>query len=284
MMRVLLVEDDRYYAQLISESLQDYGFLVDIADSVEHALAYQLDAFAVIIIDIMLPNDPALSKISIEEVRAGYFSGVALARRIRQLVPSAKILLMTSGDDYAAGQWADAQSIAFVRKSDGEEALFSMLKRMRVLPNHPTPRAFIVHGRDEKTLSEVKEYLQTELQWQRPVVLREEASSGKTIIEKFEQFAARVDCVFVLLTPDDDLIDTTNNELKRRSRQNVIFELGFFYAQFGRQSGRVLLLYRGVVEIPSDLQGIVWIDISNGVYSADALIKAEVGRFSVVTP
>lgn len=35
------------------------------------------------------------------------------------------------------------------------------------------------------------------------------------------------------------------NEQKRRSRQNVIFELGFFYAGLERRSGRVILLHKG---------------------------------------
>ena len=50
---------------------------------------------------------------------------------------------------------------------------------------------------------ELKDYLQNTLKWQEPLVLREQPSRGKTIIEKYEEQSARIDCVFVLLTPDD---------------------------------------------------------------------------------
>lgn len=83
------------------------------------------------------------------------------------------------------------------------------------------PGAFIVHGRDEDTLMQVKNFIQNSLKWQEPVVLRDQPSAGKTIIEKFEEHASGVDCVFVLLTPDDIGKLAGTNDEKRRSRQNV---------------------------------------------------------------
>jgi len=284
-MKALVVEDDKYTGQLLSESLQDRGFDVELADSVQAALERRIDEYAVLIIDVMLPNDPDITGISIEESRGGYFSGVALARRVRQRHSSARIVLLTSAMEITGAEdWANSNDVPLVRKIDGEQALFASLEKLRVLPNCPTPKAFIVHGRDEQVLGELKEYIMRDLQWQAPVVLREQPSAGKTIVEKFEQFASRVDCVFVLLTRCDagsDGTDGQDNDSKRRSRQNVIFELGFFYAQFRRLSGRVLLLHKGSIEIPSDLQGIVWIDITDGIRASDEVIRKEVGRFAV---
>jgi predicted nucleotide-binding protein len=62
----------------------------------------------------------------------------------------------------------------------------------------------------------------------------------------------------VLLTPDDVAVTTGSNDAKRRSRQNVIFEMGFFCAAFGRRSGRVILLHKGPIELPSDIAGVGW--------------------------
>ncbi|NLX20892.1 MAG: nucleotide-binding protein [Phycisphaerae bacterium] len=79
-------------------------------------------------------------------------------------------------------------------------------------------------------------------------------SHGRTIIEKFEDVAETVDVVFVLLTPDDNIASPrAPNESKRRARQNVIFELGYFYAKLQRSGGRVILLYRGHIELPSGI-------------------------------
>jgi predicted nucleotide-binding protein len=45
--------------------------------------------------------------------------------------------------------------------------------------------------------------------------------------------------------------------LKPRARQNVIFELGYFFAKLERKN--VCVLYKQGVEILSDISGIVYI-------------------------
>ena len=42
--------------------------------------------------------------------------------------------------------------------------------------------------------------------------------------------------------------------LQRRARQNVVFELGFFFGLLGR--GRVCAVYETGVQLPSDLSGL----------------------------
>ena len=110
-----------------------------------------------------------------------------------------------------------------------------------------------------------------------PIVLHEQANLGRAIIEKFEECSADANLVFVLLTPDDvgcgpDALD----EEKRRARQNVILELGYFLGMLGRKSGRVILLHKGPLEIPSDISGIAYIDISDGVLKAGEDIRTEI--------
>src|SRR5208283_5423572 len=100
----------------------------------------------------------------------------------------------------------------------------------------------------------------------------------KTLIEKFESFARKIDCAFILLTPDDKVLSNGTNDEKRQSRQNVIFELGFFYASLERLSGRVILLHKGPIELPSDISGIVWIDIGDGIAAAGEEIRKEVAK------
>jgi predicted nucleotide-binding protein len=43
----------------------------------------------------------------------------------------------------------------------------------------------------------------------------------------------------------------------------------------GRTSGRVLLLYKDSLDIPSDIAGIEYIDITNGIESAGEKIRKE---------
>ena len=83
--------------------------------------------------------------------------------------------------------------------------------------------------------------------------------------------------VFVLLTPDDISAGSDDpDDLKRRARQNVIFEMGYFLGTLGRRSGRVLLLYQPPLELPSDLSGVVYIDISQGIEATAEKIRMEI--------
>ena len=136
-------------------------------------------------------------------------------------------------------------------------------------------RSFIVHGHDETAKLALKNYLQNTLRWPEPVILAEKPSGGKTIIEKFEEHSKNIDVVFVLLTPDD-MGGAVGSPLATRARQNVILELGCFIGKFGRTSGRVILLHKGDLELPSNVAGIIYIDISNGVEAAGEKIRKEV--------
>jgi predicted nucleotide-binding protein len=144
-------------------------------------------------------------------------------------------------------------------------------------------RSFIVHGHDHQSLYELKDYLQNTLKLGEPAILRQMPGLGKTLIEKFESAAEAVELVFVLLTPDDRVAskDDSNSE-KRRARQNVILELGFFLGKLGRSSGKVLLLHKGPLEIPSDIIGIEYIDITNGIESAGEKIRKELTALGVL--
>jgi predicted nucleotide-binding protein len=231
------------------------------------------------IIDIMLPNNAQLSGIPSEEARGGYLAGIALARRFRQQRSALPLVLLSS--DITGGeahQWAREQDVPFVFKHEDRGRLLSALAKLGLAVEVERPRTFIVHGHDETLLAELKDYLQNTLKWPAPVVLREQTNGGKTIIEKFEEHAGIVDFVFVLLSPDDKSFDPKTNAEKRRARQNVVFELGFFYGLLGRREARIIVLRKGDVELPSDLSGVVWIDVSSGVKASGEEIRKEVGR------
>src|SRR6266404_49867 len=147
----------------------------------------------------------------------------------------------------------------------------------------PELRLFIVHGHDHESLFELKDYLQNTLDLGEPVVLRKTPALGKTLIEKFEREADTVKLVFVLFTPDDEVASPGDSEeKKRRARQNVIFELGYFLGKLGRESGRVLLLHKGPIEMPSDIAGIEYIDIANGIESAGEGIRRELKALGIL--
>ncbi|MBA7593923.1 hypothetical protein ES703_00858 [subsurface metagenome] len=131
---------------------------------------------------------------------------------------------------------------------------------------------FIVHGHEEAPRESVARVL--EKLGLNPIILREKPTVGKTIIEKVEKYSD-VGFAVVLLTPDDvGYLKHKPNESMERARQNVIFELGYFIGHLGR--GRVCLLKKGKVEIPSDYHGVVYIEMdSKGAWKLELAKELE---------
>jgi predicted nucleotide-binding protein len=122
-------------------------------------------------------------------------------------------------------------------------------------PNAPI---FVVHGHDRANLHEIVRVIEGAT-GRKAVVLHEESNDGRTIIEKFEHHAASAAYAAVLLTGDDEGGEASKAERQPRGRQNVIFELGFFFGKLGRQ--RVAVLLEPGVERPSDIDGLVYVEL-----------------------
>ena len=121
-------------------------------------------------------------------------------------------------------------------------------------------KILIVHGTDAGVKHEVARLIEN-LRL-KAIMLEEQASLGRTLIEKFEEVADEVGFAAVLLTPDDEgRKKGTDDSLRPRARQNVILELGFVSASLGRN--RVCALRKGDVEIPSDYSGVVYVSMDD---------------------
>jgi len=141
---------------------------------------------------------------------------------------------------------------------------------------------FIVHGRDHKPMKELKAMLKEfDLI---PIVLHEQPSGSRTIVEKLDKYSD-VGYAFVILTPDDttsskfdEVLEKLDSEeeieiqiqkdsfrsmIKKRARQNVILEFGYFMGKLNRD--KVCCLLKGDVERPSDMHGIVYIPFKESV-------------------
>jgi predicted nucleotide-binding protein len=126
-------------------------------------------------------------------------------------------------------------------------------------PRKHTNRAFVVHGHDEAARETIARFL--EKLGVEAVILHEQPTEGRTIVEKLEHYS-EVDFAIVLLTPDD-VGGAKNAAQQPRARQNVVLELGFFVGKLGRN--HVCALYRGPLELPSDYLGVGYVALdSNG--------------------
>lgn len=136
---------------------------------------------------------------------------------------------------------------------------------------------FIVHGHN----AEIKESVARTIEklGLTPIILHEKANAGKTLIEKFESHS-NVGFAIILLTDDDEGKAKTELDLKKRARQNVVLELGYFIAKLGRS--KVLPLYSQGVELPSDIHGVVYIPLdSAGTWRFSIAKELKEAGFSV---
>lgn len=118
-------------------------------------------------------------------------------------------------------------------------------------------KVFIVHGHNHGVKEAVARFL--ERLGLDPVILHEKPNAGRTIIEKFSDYAD-VQFAVVLLTADDEgRVRGSSGDPALRARQNVVLELGYFLGKLGR--ARVCALYEAGVEIPSDYQGVLFVEL-----------------------
>ena len=117
-------------------------------------------------------------------------------------------------------------------------------------------KVFVIHGHDGESKERTARFI--EKLGLTAIILHEQASRGKTIIEKIEEYSS-VGFAIVLYTPDD--LGNTKSEaesgsLNSRARQNVVFEHGYLMAKVGRD--RVTSLVSEPIELPNDISGIVY--------------------------
>lgn len=167
-----------------------------------------------------------------------------------------------------------AEKLEDHKKEVGEKIhrLESMRDRLELIPHasevrstaitavarERTNKVFVVHGHDEAARESVARFL--ERFGIEAVILHEQATGGRTLVEKLEHYAD-VDFAVVLLTPDDvgGVNTATGEKLQPRARQNVILELGFFVGKLGRK--HVCALYKGPLELPSDFLGVGYVPL-----------------------
>jgi hypothetical protein len=142
-------------------------------------------------------------------------------------------------------------------KRDGPAAPLAGARPVERMPLSSTAPIFVVHGHDHGLLHETVRVLERATS-RDIIVLREQPNAGRTILEKFEAHAATASYAVILLT-GDDMGGAIGKPTVRRGRQNVIFELGFFFGRLGRE--RVAVLLAPGVEQPSDIAGLVYIAV-----------------------
>lgn len=134
-------------------------------------------------------------------------------------------------------------------------------------------KVFIVHGHDNAMRNNVSKFVKG--LGYTPIILHQQSNGGKTIIEKVE---ANSDVCFaiILMSPDDEGRSVRETKEKKRARQNVVFEFGYFVGKLGRK--KVCVLIKDDVEKPSDIDGLVYLNYKKGQWRNQ--IKMELNNVS----
>ncbi len=135
-------------------------------------------------------------------------------------------------------------------------------------------RVFVVYGHDTASRDALElMLLRMNL---KPVILSNMAPEGKTIIEAL-MANTNVKYAVILLTPDDEGHKAgCPDEKKFRARQNVVLELGMFLTALGRE--RVAILHKGNLELPSDINGLIYVAFQNSVQEAKNKLAASLQK------
>lgn len=124
----------------------------------------------------------------------------------------------------------------------------------------PDAPIFIVHGSDTMRAEAIARTVERAT-GRETIILREQPNLGQTLIEKFENNATQASYAIIVLTPDDRGGAKGEPDARPRGRQNVIFEMGYFYGRIGRRN--VAVLIDPTVEKPSDTDGIAYIALDD---------------------
>jgi predicted nucleotide-binding protein len=136
---------------------------------------------------------------------------------------------------------------------------------------------FIVHGHDDSAKLEVARFIE-KIGFE-PIILSEQASESKTIIEKIEKYSD-VGFGVVIYSPCD--VGGKNKdfpELVGRARQNVVFEHGFLIGKLGRS--KVCPLVTGNVETPNDISGIAYTSMDSSNWKIALAKELRTANYSV---
>jgi len=242
MIRVLLVDDDRNFAEHCCEWLLGRHYEPVYCENAESAktILYK-QQFDIALIDLMLP--PSYRTEGVELLRLIKSTFRSIAPLMITIKNDAMVEIVADAMKFGAKDFLDKNSPSFFPRLEAN--MEEILRRRRA-------NIFLSHGHNELLKLKLKDFLSSRL-GQSPIILAEQPSQGLTVVEKLERVSEMCSFAVILMTKDDQQLDGGI-----RARQNVIHEIGFFQGKYGRKNV-VLLAERGV-ELFSNVSGIIRIE------------------------
>lgn len=241
-MKILIIDDDNLYAQMLMEFLFAKGHVVRYCENIlDFQQAIYTEQYDLTLLDLMLP--PTYTK-----------EGLYILSKLRKISPNMIVIMISAKNDdmISVVSKAFGEGIyTFLDKNDCDfmeqlsDSIWEVERKM-------SDKIFISYGHNELLKLKLKEFIRDRLK-REIIILDELPNSGLTIVEKLEKASTYCNCAIVLLTKDDELM-----EGGMRARQNVIHEVGFFQGKYGRN--KVILLCEKGIDLFSNISGIMRIE------------------------
>lgn len=136
---------------------------------------------------------------------------------------------------------------------------------------------FVIHGHDEAKWRELKDILNKI--GATPQILGESSGSGSTSwLERFCKMADQCEYAIALFTADDWV--TNKGKTYFQPRPNVLIELGYFISRISLSN--ILILTKGEITLPSDLQGLVSLRFHENVSELEGKLREELRNAGII--
>lgn len=133
-------------------------------------------------------------------------------------------------------------------------------------------KAFISHGKDSIALEKTERFVRA--LGLEPLIVKNEASQDKGVLDKVTFYLNQADCVIVLATGDNQI------DGKLHPRENISHEVGLAQTN---HSGRIIYLLEEGAEFPSNYNSKVWEKFSkNNMEAAFQSIVLELRAFGLL--
>ena len=139
--RILVIDDDIFYTHYAANLLTDIGgYSVTQCHSVDEGWELAVRRkFPLILVDLKMPPGKCFDSL---DTSGGHRTGLVLAREIKKLSPSTKIILQSAAPDADLEQNSSLDNAIFLRKSPNPARL---LRAVQEILDPKTVRAEIVY-------------------------------------------------------------------------------------------------------------------------------------------
>lgn len=294
--KILWIDDTPEQVRDLAEALRDEGYTVNLTSSASEGAsllaASPHDPLAVIV-DLLMDTEsftvPGPHGPQPIDTLHGLHAGLVFGRWAKRQWPFLNIIGVSVKADLHDEQvrWFRETGAGYFDKY----SLFSSIRPLLLLLNRlttarkppPRLRTSIIHGRDTDTLEKLRTYLKTNLRIPELITVREESTPLPELFAEKPGEPEVFNLIFAILaTTDPQAGEERDDDARRRSRENILFETGFAAGQCAGGRGKVIILHTGDAGLPADAPGASFINISAGLEAVDEQLRREIVPYLVL--